>query len=122
MAASLRKLYAKEESELKSMQKVVEKQQRALNKQKALNAANRENYSQLLEKQQKELGYSLRELSERMRAISDMETIIQNNQTSLIAYTREVEAKATQLAELKAQYKERLGILKSEQKSAKSMQ
>ena len=35
---------------------------------------------------------------------------------------REIEDKATRLATLKAQYKERLAILKAEQKAAKSMQ
>lgn len=122
MSASLKKLYAKEESEIKSMQKIVEKQQRALNKQKALNEANKQNYSQLLEQQQKELGYELREIAERIRAISDLESVLQNSQTNLIAFMREIEEKATRLATLKAQYKERLAILKAEQKAAKSMQ
>ena len=122
MSASLKKLYAKEESEIKSMQKIVEKQQRALNKQKALNEANKQNYSQLLEQQQKELGYELREIAERIRAISDLESVLQNSQTNLIAFMREIEDKATRLATLKAQYKERLAILKAEQKAAKSMQ
>ena len=122
MSASLKKLYAKEESEIKSMQKIVEKQQRALTKQKALNEANKQNYSQLLEQQQKELGYELREIAERIRAISDLESVLQNSQTNLIAFMREIEDKATRLATLKAQYKERLAILKAEQKAAKSMQ
>ena len=122
MSASLKKLYAKEESEIKSMQKIVEKQQRALNKQKALNEANKQNYSQLLEQQQKELGYELREIAERTRAISDLESVLQNSQTNLIAFMREIEDKATRLATLKAQYKERLATLKAEQKAAKSMQ
>ena len=117
-----KKLYAKEESEIKSMQKIVEKQQRALTKQKALNEANKQNYSQLLEQQQKELGYELREIAERTRAISDLESVLQNSQTNLIAFMREIEEKATRLATLKAQYKERLAILKAEQKAAKSMQ
>ena len=122
MAASLKKLYAKEEAELKAMQKVVEKQQRALNKQKALNDANRENYSQILEQQQTQLGNSLRELAERLRGVTEMETSIQSSQTALLAYKNEVEQKAAELAALTAQYKERVAILKAEQKSAKSMQ
>ena len=122
MAASLKKLYAKEEAELKAMQKVVEKQQRALNKQKALNDANRENYSQILEQQQTQLGNSLRELAERLRGVTEMETSIQSSQTALLAYKNEVDQKAAELAALTAQYKERLAILKAEQKSAKMMQ
>ena len=122
MTASLKKLYAKEESELKSMQKVVEKQQKTLNKQKELNQETRDNYLQILEKQQKELGYSIREVANRQRAISDIETTLQNGQTRLQSYIQETQQKATELAQLEAQLKERTATLKAEQKSAKSMQ
>ena len=122
MAAALKKLYAKEESELKSMQKVVEKQQKTLNKQTELNQASRENYLQFLEKQQKELGYSLREVADRQRAITDLETAIQNGQTGLQTYIQETQQKAMDLAQMEAQYKERLAILKAEQKTAKTLQ
>ena len=67
MTASLKKIYGKEESTLKSMQKTVEKQQRKLNSNKRLNKEARDSYATMLEKQQKELGYSLRELAERQR-------------------------------------------------------
>ena len=122
MNASLKKLYAKEESELKSMQKVVEKQQKTLNKQKELNQETRDNYLQILEKQQKELGYSIREVADRQHAISDMETTLQNGQTRLQSYIQETQQKAVELAQLEAQLKERTATLKAEQKSAKSMQ
>ena len=122
MAASLKKLYSKEEAELKSMQKVVEKQQKTLNKQSALNQETRENYIQLLDKQQKELGYSLREVAERQRSIADMETTIQNGQSRLQAYLQETQQKAAELALLETQLKECYATLKQEQKSAKSMQ
>ena len=122
MAASLKKTYAKEESELKSMQKVVEKQQKTLNKQKDLNQESRESYLQFLEKQQKELGYSLREVADRQRAIADLETAIQNGQTNLQSYVQETQQKATALAQMEAQYKERVAIVKAEQKTAKTLQ
>ena len=122
MSASLKKLYSKEESELKSMQKVIEKQQKTLGKQKELNKETRETYSQLLEKQQKELGYSLREVADRQRSITDIETTVQNSQSGLQTYLQEIEQKATELAKLEALYKERLAILKAEQKTAKNMQ
>ena len=122
MAASLKKLYAKEEGELKSMQKVVEKQQKTLNKQKELNQESRDNYLMLLDKQQKELGYSIREVADRQRSISDMETTLQNGQTRLQSYIQETQQKAVELAQLEAELKARTATLKAEQKSAKSMQ
>ena len=122
MTASLKKLYTKEESELKSMQKVVEKQQKTLNKQKELNQSTRDNYLLFLEKQQKELGYSLREVADRQRAIADLETSIQNGQTRLQTYIQETQQKALDLAQLEAELKARTATLKAEQKSAKSLQ
>ena len=122
MTNSLKKIYTKEESELKSMQKVVEKQQKTLNKQKELNQATRDYYLAFLEKQQKELGYSLREVAERQRAVSDLETAIQNGQTVLQAYIQETQQKAMDVAQMDALYKERQAAVKAEQKSAKSMQ
>lgn len=122
MAAALKKLYAKEEGELKSMQKVVEKQQKTIAKQKELNKENRDTYIAFLEKQQKELGYSLREVADRERAIADLETSIQNHQTNLNSYASEIEQKAHAIAQLEALLKQRQTVLKAEQKAAKSMQ
>jgi hypothetical protein len=122
MAANLKKLYLKEESELKAVQSSIEKQQRSLTRQTLLNEGNHENFRLFLEKQQLDLGYALRELGERQNYITDMETAIQNAQTGLLEYMREIEVKQSQLATLNAQLKERLAIIKAEQKSAKSMQ
>jgi len=122
MTASLKKLYAKEESELKAMQKVVENQQRTLAKQKELNQETRDAYTALLEQQQKELGYSLREVAERDRAISELETQIQNSQSQLQAYEQQTVQKASQLAQLEAELKARQASVKAEQKAAKSLQ
>lgn len=121
MTAALKKIYSKEEGELKAMQKTVEKQQRKLNGQKKLNQEARDNYTQMLEKQQKELGYSLREVAERQRAIADLETSIQNWQTQLQAYEQQVIQKATELTRIEAQLKELTTTLKAEQKFAKTL-
>ena len=102
--------------------KSVEKQQKTLNKQKELNQETRDNYLMLLDKQQKELGYSIREVADRQRAISDMETTLQNGQTRLQSYIQETQQKAVELAQLEAELKARTATLKAEQKSAKSMQ
>ena len=120
--ASMKKLYSKEEAELKSMQKTIEKQQKTLNKQKELNAETRDSYTQILNKQQKELGYSLREIADRQRAVSDIETTLQNGQSKISLYEQQTIQKAGQLATIEAQLKERITAVKAEQKSAKNMQ
>lgn len=121
MTAALRKLYAKEEAELKSMQKVVEKQQKKLNSQRNLNQESRTAYQQLLEKQQKELGYSLRELAERQRAIMDLETSLQDHLSSLAAYEQETIQKATELNQIMNQLNQNTAAVKAEQKAAKKL-
>jgi len=122
MANSLKKLYAKEEAELKSMQKVVEKQQSTLGKQSELNDETRESYVAFLDKQQKELGYALREVAERARSISELETQIQNSRTDLQDFEQQVNSKAAEIAQLEAELKTRQASVKAEQKAAKSMQ
>lgn len=122
MTAALKGVYGKEESALKSMQKTVEKQQRKLTTNRRLNQEARDNYSQMLEKQQKELGYSLREVAERQRSVAELETTIQNWQTTLQNYVQETRQKAADIAALEATYKQRLAMLKAEQKTAKTMQ
>lgn len=122
MTGSLKKLYEKEDGEVKAMQKVVEKQQKTLAKQAELNQETRDAYAALLDQQQKELGYSIREIAERARAIADLETQIQNSQTELQAYEQQVAQKAHDLAVLEAELKGRQNAVKNEQKAAKSMQ
>ena len=82
----------------------------------------RDNYAQLLEKEQKELGYSLREVAERQRSVAQLETTIQNWKTTLQNYVQETKQKAADLAMIEATYKQRLAALKAEQKTAKTMQ
>lgn len=121
MTAALKKLYGKEEGELKDMQKTVEGQQRTLNKQRELNQETREAYLAFLEKQQKELGYAIREVAERQRGISDIETSIQNQQTQLQSYIQQVQQKNIELSQLEAQLKQKQEALKVDQKTAKTM-
>jgi len=122
LASSLKSLYSKEEAELKSLQKTIENQQRALGKNVELNQETRENYVSFLEQQQKELNYSLREVADRQRAISDLEASITSSNTNLQYYVQEVNQKAADLAALEALHKERTAMIKAEQKSAKTMQ
>lgn len=122
LTASLKKLYGKEESELKSMQKTVEKQQTTLSKRTELNEETRNSYVAFLEKQQKELGYFIREVAERQHSIADLETATQNGTTMMQNYNQQVVQKAAQLAQIEADLKNRITVLKAEQKSAKTMQ
>ncbi len=122
LAASLKKLYAKEEQELKSMQKAVEKQQKTLGKQSELTQDTREAYTVFLDKQQKELGYALREVAERARAVAELETQINTRQSQMQAYEQQVSQKTAEITMLEKQLKERQNSVKSEQKAAKSMQ
>lgn len=121
MTAELKKVYLKEESALKSMQKTIEKQQRKLNANRRLNKGARDNYSQMLEKQQKELGYALREVAERQHSVSDLETSIQNWQTLQQNYVQETVQKENELIRLETIYKQHSATLKNELKATKSM-
>ena len=120
-AETMKKLYAKEEDELRDMQKTIEKQQRSLGKATELNKQTRDAYQQLLEQEQKDLGYAIREVAERKRAIADMETQLQNSKTRLQNYVNDVEQKANALDQLEAEWRTRNDQLKAELKYAKSL-
>ena len=122
MAASLEKLYGQEEAQLKGMQKTVDEQQRTLGKQVELNQESRENYVTFMEQQQRELTYALREVADRKRAIADLEAAITKHQSTRQYYVQDLNRKASDLAAIEAQHKERVALVKAEQKSAKSMQ
>ena len=121
LTTALTKLYGKEEAELKTMQKNVEKQQRTLNKHRDLNKDTRDNYMLLLDKEQRELAYALREVGERQRAVTDMEATLRNARMNLDDFKHEIEQKVAELARLETQLKERIAIVKAEQKSAKAL-
>lgn len=122
MVGSLKKIYSNEEKELRSLQKTIEKQQKTLNKQNELNQETRDSYMRILDRQQKELGYLLREVAERQRALAELDTSIQNKQTDRQNYVQETQQKTVELAGIEAQIKERIALVKAEQKSAKAMQ
>lgn len=122
MVGSLKKIYSNEEKELRSLQKTIEKQQKTLNKQNELNQETRDSYLRILDRQQKELGYLLREVAERQRALAELDTSIQNKQTDRQNYVQETQQKTVELAGIEAQIKERIALVKAEQKSAKAMQ
>lgn len=120
--ASLKSLYQKEDIELKSMQKTIEQQQRTVATKSNLSKENKDNFNQALDKHQKDIGYAIREVAERQRSLADFETTVQNAQTSHQNFWAEINQKTTDIANMEAQLKERIGIVKAEQKTAKSMQ
>ena len=121
MVASLKKLYGKEEDELRTMSKTVEKQMKTLGKQSGLNEETRNLYRSFLERQQQELNYSLRDVAERARATADLETSIQNSKTNLSQFEQQISLKETELKYLEMQVKERQKQVKEEQKAAKTL-
>ena len=122
LIAGLKKTFEQEEKELKTMLKTISKQQANLLKQTDLNQETRDNYSRLLEEQQRGLNYSLRDVADRMRAITDMEEDIRKGQNNINAYHQETIQKAIDITSLEAKYKHNMAKLKKEQKAAKSIQ
>ena len=122
MTATMKKLYAQEESELKSMQKTVDKQQKAFSKQKDLNQETRDSYNAFLENEQKELNYSLRDVADRQRAITDLDAYVQKGQGLLQGFEQQITQKIAALNQIEQEIKSRLTTIKAEQKAAKGMQ
>ena len=122
MTAAMKKLYSQEEAELKAMQKTVDKQQKTFAKQKDLNQDTRDSYNLFLENEQKELSYSLREVADRQRAITDLETYLQTTQGQLQNFQQEITQKTASLVQIETELKTRMTTVKVEKKAAKGLQ
>ena len=122
LAGNLRKTYDQEEKDLIEMQKTIEKQLTAMGKKVALNQETRDAYTEILATQQKELNYSLREVADRKRALTDVEEGLRSGQNKAQNYSHEVLQKATELDRLEKLCKSNKAALKNEQKVAKSIQ
>lgn len=120
--ASLKKLYAKEKTEIDVMLKTLENQQKKIGKMTELNNETRDAYIQMLISQQQSLEQSVREIEERTKAIMQIEEMLQNAQLGCQTFEQEIEKKSFDLAQIEALYKARRDMLKAEQKSAKSIQ
>lgn len=121
LANDLIKLYTKETEEIKDMQKTIDKQLKALNKQSALNQESRETFGKVLDRERNQFSRSLSEVAERQHDMADQLNQLRNMDVQLQSYIAQVERKANDLAGLEAVYKERLAALKAEQKTAKSL-
>ena len=104
------------------MQKTVEKQQKTFAKQKDLNQDTRDSYNLFLENEQKELSYSLREVADRQRAITDLETYLQTTQGQLQNFQQEITQKTASLVQIETELKTRMTTVKVEKKAAKGLQ
>ena len=122
MAASLKKLYGKEQKELNKMRNAVEEQQKTLKNQVELNETTRTNYFAFLGKQQQELGEAITEAADRLRSIEDLENAIRAGQTSLQGFGSQIAQKGAELDRIEAQLKQRVASVQAEQKTAKTMQ
>jgi len=119
LAKALSKLYDKESGEVKALQSAVTKQQEEISHQTALNKETRELYLRFLSKQQDELGYVLRDVADRQRAITDLENSIQKGHSIRHNFVLETEVKAKDITALESQLKSRMAKIKNEKKSAK---
>ena len=117
--ANLKKIYEKEAAELKTMQKSIEAQQVILANNPNLNAETRDSYSALLETEQQDLGYALREVNDRQMNIGELEIKLQNMQTRLLTYNADLHRKGHLIKEMVTLCKERLAAVKAEKKNAK---
>lgn len=122
LITGLKKTYAQEEKELKAMLNTISKQQTNLLKQTDLNQETRDNYTRFLEEQQKGINYSLRDVADRMRTITDLEEALRKSQNVINAYHHETIQKALDITSLETKYKHNMAKLKKEQKAAKSIQ
>lgn len=120
--ASLKALYAEEEEKIDVMLKTLEVQQKKIGKMTELNTETRDSYIQMLTTQQQSLEQSVREITERVQTVMQIEEMLQNAQLACQAFEQEIEKKEFDLAQIEVQYKDRKAILKAEQKSAKSIQ
>ena len=104
------------------MQKTVDKQQKTFAKQKDLNQDTRDSYNLFLENEQKELSYSLREVADRQRAITDLETYLQTTQGQLQNFQQEITQKTASFVQIETELKTRMTTVKVEKKAAKGLQ
>ena len=122
LITGLKKTFAQEEKELKAMLNTISKQQTNLLKQTDLNQETRDNYTRFLEEQQKGINYSLRDVADRMRTITDLEEALRKSQNVINAYHHETIQKGVDITSLETKYKHNMAKLKKEQKAAKSIQ
>ncbi len=117
----LKKIYAKEEAEIKSLMETLEDQRQKLEKQTELNQQTRDGYIQMFSNEYSRLEQTLSDLATRVQEATLLSNELQNATFSYQTYEQELERKAFDLAQVEALYETRKDALKAEQRAAKSL-
>lgn len=117
----LKKIYAKEEAEIKSLMETLEDQRQKLEKQTELNQQTRDGYIQMFSDEYSRLEQTLSDLANRIQEATLLSNELQNATFSYQTYEQELERKAFDLAQVGALYETRKDALKAEQRAAKSL-
>ena len=117
----LKKIYAKEEAEIKSLMETLEDQRQKLEKQTELNQQTRDGYIQMFSNEYSRLEQTLSDLANRVQEATLLANELQNATFSYQTYEQELERKAFDLAQVEALYETRKDALKAEQRAAKSL-
>lgn len=117
----LKKIYAKEEAEIKSLMETLENQRQKLEKQTELNQQTRDGYIQMFSNEYSRLEQTLSDLANRVQEATLLSNELQNATFSYQTYEQELERKAFDLAQVEALYETRKDALKAEQRAAKSL-
>ena len=117
----LKKTYAKEEAEIKSLMETLEDQRQKLEKQTELNQQTRDGYIQMFSDEYSRLEQTLSDLANRVQEVTLLSNELQNATFAYQTYEQELERKAFDLAQVEALYETRKDALKAEQRAAKSL-
>lgn len=117
----LKKIYAKEEAEIKSLMETLENQRQKLEKQTELNQQTRDGYIQMFSNEYSRLEQTLSDLANRVQEATQLSSELQNATFAYQTYEQELERKAFDLAQVEALYETRKDALKAEQRAAKSL-
>ena len=117
----LKKIYAKEEAEIKSLMETLEDQRQKLEKQTELNQQTRDGYIQMFSDEYSRLEQTLSDLANRVQEVTLLSNELQNATFAYQTYEQELERKAFDLAQVEALYETRKDALKAEQRAAKSL-
>ena len=118
---ALQKLCEKEESEKDALLVMIEQQKKKLTRQDKVNSQTTDYYVQMLNEQQQIVEQSMSDLKIRKQQVEQLLEEWQALQLKYQTYNQEIEKKAFELAQTEVLLKERMKILKEEQKAAKSL-
>ena len=117
----LKKIYSKEEAEIKSLMETLEDQRQKLEKQTELNQQTRDGYIQMFSNEYSRLEQTLSDLATRVQEATLLSNELQKATFAYQTYEQELERKAFDLAQVEALYETRKDALKAEQRAAKSL-